>query len=481
MLKEEVEVEYNKVTPGILGKLGTIFGEKNVLTEAEKIESYAYDEGGKQFRHMPDVVVKAENEEQIAQLMKLANREHIPVTPRGAGSGLAGAAVPVHGGIVLSMEKMNRILEIDEINMVAVCEPAVVTNDLCKAVAEKGFFYAGYPMSVEESYIGSNAATNAGGAKVIKYGSTRSHVLGLDVITPTGEKLVLGGKRRKETSGYSLLQLMVGSEGTLGIITKVIVNLMPTPNATVDLLVPFGSFDDAVKASSNVIQTTKVYPVAMEFMDIFSVRATTEHLNLPPLPAQDKAEAYLLFTLEGRDRDELDELAETAGSACLEMGALDVFVASTKTESEKVWNVRINAPSVLHEKWPHHLTGDIVVPRSESAEFIGRTKTILEKYSGLQAGIFGHIGDGNIHPELLDTANRTDKEWIEFSEKVYEELCLLGSQMGGAVSGEHGIGLVKKDVLRQSLGDYTISIMRGIKKVLDPDGILNPGKIFDLK
>jgi glycolate oxidase len=473
-------MEYKKVTPETLGELRKIFGDRNVLTEIEKIEEFASDSAGKEYAHMPEVVVRAENEEQIAQLMKLANREHIPVTPRGAGSGLAGAAVPVHGGIVLSMEKMNRILEIDEINMVAVCEPAVVTNDLCKAVAEKGFFYAGYPMSVEESYIGSNAATNAGGAKVIKYGSTRSHVLGLDVITPTGEKLVLGGKRRKETSGYSLLQLMVGSEGTLGIITKVIVNLMVPPNMTVDLLVPFANFDDTVKASADIIRTTKVYPVAMEFMDIFSVRATTEHLNLPPLPAQDKAEAYLLFTLEGKNQDELDELAEKAGTACLEMGALDVFVASTRTESEKVWNVRTNIPTVLLEKWPHVLTGDVVVPRSETAEFMGRTRKVLEKYSGLQAAFAGHIGDGNIHPFLLDTANRTDEEWIGFSEEVYEEICLLGSQMGGTVSGEHGIGLGKKEVLRQSLGDYTISLMRGIKGVFDPNSVLNPGKIFDL-
>ena len=482
MVKEKVDVEYNKVTPEIAGELGTIFGEKNVLTEVEKMESYAYDERGKQFRHMPDVVVKAENEEQIAQLMKLANAEHIPVTPRGAGSGLAGAAVPLYGGIVLSLEKMNKILELDEINMVAVCEPGVVTNDLCKAVADKGLFYAGYPMSVESSYIGSNIATNAGGAKVIKYGSTRSHVLGLEVITPTGEKLSLGGKRRKETSGYSLLHLMIGSEGTLGIITKVIINLMPTPNATVDLLVPFGSFDDAVKASSNVIRTTKVYPVSMEFMDIFSVKTTVEHLNLPPLPAQDKAEAYLLFTLEGKDQDELDELAEKAGTACLEMGALDVFVASTRTESEKVWNVRTNLGSVILEKYPHMLAGDVVVPRSESANLIARTREIMkEKYPDLQLVFFGHIGDGNIHPSLIDMGNRTDEEYIEYVEKAYGDICLLASQMGGTVSGEHGIGLGKKEVLRQSLGVYPLSLMRGIKKVFDPNSILNPDKIFDLE
>jgi glycolate oxidase len=474
-------MEYNKVTPETLGELRKIFGDRNVLTDVEKIEEFAYDEAGKQYAHMPDVVVKAENEEQIAQLMKLANREHIPVTPRGAGSGVAGAAVPLYGGIVLSMEKMNRILEIDEINMVAVCEPGVVTNDLCKAVAEKGFFYAGYPMSVEESYIGSNVATNAGGAKVIKYGSTRSHVLGLECISPTGEKLVLGGKRRKETSGYSLLQLMIGSEGTLGIITKVIVNLMVPPNMTVDLLVPFANFDDAVKASSNIIRTTKVYPVAMEFMDIFSVGETTEHLNVPPLPAQDKAEAYLLFTLEGKNQDELDELAEKAGTACLEMGALDVFVASTRTESEKVWNIRTSLASVLLEKYPHVLTGDVVVPRSETAKFIASTQEIMKKYPGIKVSFLGHIADGNIHPMLLDMEKRPDKEWIEVSEKAYEELCLLGSQLGGTVSGEHGIGSGKKGVLRQSLGDYPISLMRGIKAVFDPNSILNPDKIFDLK
>jgi len=481
MSKEKVDMEYKKVTPGISEELRKIFGDRNVLTEVEKMEPYASDEAGKQYAHMPDVVVKAENEEQITRLMELANREHIPVTPRGAGSGLAGAAVPLYGGIVLSVEKMNRILEIDEDNMVAVCEPGVVTNDLCKAVADKGLFYAGYPMSVEESYIGSNVATNAGGAKVIKYGSTRSHVLGLGCISPTGKKLVLGGKRRKETSGYSLLQLMIGSEGTLGIITNVIVNLIPPSNKTVDLLVPFANFDDAAKASSSIIRTTKVYPVTMEFMDIFSVRATTEYLNLPPLPAQDKAEAYLLFTLEGVDQDELDELAEKAGTACLEMGALDVFVASTRTESEKVWNIRISMPTALLEKWPHVLTGDVVVPRSETAEFMARTREIIKKYAKVQLEFHGHIGDGNIHSSLIDTGNRTDKEWIEFAEEAYGELCLLGSQLGGTVSGEHGIGLEKKSVLRQSLGEYPISLMRGIKKVFDPNDILNPGKIFDLK
>jgi len=475
-------MEYNKVTAETIEELRRIFGERNVLTDVEKIEPYSYDEGGKQFAHAPEVVVKAENEDQIAQLMKLANREHIPVTPRGAGSGLAGGVVPLHGGIVLAMEKMNRILEIDEVNMVAVCEPAVVTNDLCRAVADRGLFYAGYPMSVEESYIASNVVTNAGGSKVVKYGSTRSHVLGLECISPTGEKLVLGGKRRKETSGYSLLQLMIGSEGTLGIVTKVIVNLVPAPNATVDLLVPFGTFDDAVKASSNVIRVTKVYPISEEFLDILAVNITTEHLNLPQLPAQDKAQAYLLFTLEGKNQEELDELAEKAGTACLDMGALDVFVASTKTESEKVWKVRTSMPDCVTTKYRHMLAGDVVVPRSEVAEFIAKTQDVMKKYTGLKLTFFGHIGDGNIHPNFLDTLGEyTDEEWLKVAEQAYGEVCMLGSQLGGTVSGEHGIGLGKKTVLRQTLGEYPISLMKGIKKVFDPNSILNPDKIFDLE
>ncbi|MGB9728234.1 MAG: FAD-binding oxidoreductase [Nitrososphaeria archaeon] len=473
-------MEYNKVTPKIIEELKEIFGEKNVLTSAEELEPYSYDEGGKQYRHMPDVVVKAENEEQIMKLMKLANREHIPVTPRGAGSGLAGGAVALYGGIVLSLEKMNRILEIDEVNMVAVCEPGVVTNDLCKAVAEKGLFYAGYPMSTETSYIGSNVATNAGGSKVIKYGSTRSHVLGLEVITPTGEKLVLGGKRRKETSGYSLLHLMIGSEGTLGIVTKVIVNLMPAPNTMVDLLIPFAKFNDAVKASSNIIVTTKVYPISMEFMDRFGVNFVTEKLNLPKLPAQDTAEAYLLITLEGKNQEELDTLSEKAGTAALEMGALDVFVASSKTESERLWNIRIKIPDVMLNSFRHLLVGDVVVPRSEITEFIEKSQKIIEKYQDVQASFLGHIGDGNIHPMAIDTAaDRTDEDWIDVSDKLYGELCLLGAQMGGTVSGEHGIGFVKKNILAKSLGEYTISVMRGIKRAFDPNFILNPGKIFD--
>jgi glycolate oxidase len=480
MQEELMEGKYNKVSPEIAAQIKTIVGEKNVLfDDPAAMEPYAYDSAGKFWGHMPEVVVKAENAEQISAVMRLANEKLIPVTPRGAGSGLAAAAVPVFGGILLSMEKMNKILEIDEINMCAVCEPGVVTNDLCGAVEKKGLFYAGYPMSVEESYIGSNTVCNAGGAKVVKYGSTRDHVLGVEIVTPTGQIMMLGGKIRKETSGYSLLHLLIGSEGTLGVVTKVILNLIPSPGMTNDLLVPFSSMEDAVKAASGVVRKTGVHPVVMEFMDIWSVNETVEHLSLPKLPAQEEAEAYLLITFEGKSEDELDDLAEKAGTTCLEMGALDVFVASTKSESERVWSVRIQMPRVVIEKYPHLCAGDVVVPVSKVAEFISKAREIIAKYDGVLPVFFGHIGDGNVHPSLADGANLGDKEWVELSEKIQGEISILGVEMGGAVSGEHGVGVVKKACLKETSPSHKIALMKGIKEVFDPNYILNPGKLFE--
>ncbi|MGI6790683.1 FAD-binding oxidoreductase, partial [Aminivibrio sp.] len=270
---------YGKITPEILEEIQAAAGTKNVVAgDPDALESYASDEAGIMFRSMPDAVVKAENTEQAAAVMKVASKYRIPVTPRGAGSGLAGAAVPLCGGIVLSLEKMNRILEIDPVNRVAVVEPGVVTNELCKAVAEHGFLYAGYPMSTETSFIGGNVATNAGGGKVIRYGNTRRHVLGLEVVLPSGMVLNLGGRIRKDTWGYSLMQLMVGSEGTLGIITKVIVNLEPLPGKTVNLLAAFPDLDSAVHSVARVVRTG-ISVISCELLDKISVDITTKHVN----------------------------------------------------------------------------------------------------------------------------------------------------------------------------------------------------------
>ena len=331
--------KYNHVDPKTIEKLFKICGKGNVIYEKELLENYACDESNKLLCHAPEIVVKPKNAEQVSKIMELANESLIPVTPRGAGSGIAGAAIPIFGGILLSLERMNKIIEIDRVNRVAIVEPGVITNDLCKKVSEEGLFYAGYPMSVGASSIGGNVATNAGGGKVIKYGNTRKHILGLEVVLPTGEILEIGGKFRKSTWGYDLLNLLIGSEGTLGIFTKIVVNLIPLPGMTVDLLAPFRNIEEAVSAFTNSIISSKSVPVSVEFMDKVSVDATTSYLNTN-LPLQNEAEAYLLITVEGDTKEKLEDLYEKVGTTLLQMGALDVFIADNKTNSEKIWLVR---------------------------------------------------------------------------------------------------------------------------------------------
>ncbi|MDR1621360.1 MAG: FAD-binding oxidoreductase, partial [Synergistaceae bacterium] len=304
---------YGKVTPEIVAELRAAMGERNVIFEdRDALENYSYDMTGKIFAHDPEAVVRPESTEQVSAVMRIAGKYRIPVTPRAAGSGIAGAAIPIHGGIVLSIEKMNRILEIDPVNRVAVVEPGVVTNDLCKTAAEKGFLYAGYPMSTETSYIGGNVGTNAGGGKVVRYGSTRRHVLGLEVVLPSGTVIELGGKFRKDTWGYSLLQLMIGSEGTLGIVTKVIVNLEPLPGKTVNLLAAYPDLDSLVLTVAEVVKSgTKM--ISCEFFDRFSAKVTTDYVGTP-LPYQDRTEAYLLIQIEGDSDGELEAAYEKVGT-----------------------------------------------------------------------------------------------------------------------------------------------------------------------
>lgn len=281
--------EYNKVTPKTVEKIKKILKNENLVIyqDEENLKSYSNDEsGGEYYAHMPDLVVKPETKEQISEIVKLCNEEHIPITPRGAGSGLAGANIPIYGGIVISLERMNNIIEIDTKNLVAVVEPGVVTNDLCRIVSEKGLYYAGYPMSVETSFIGGNVATNAGGSKVIKYGNTGHHILGLEVVMPDGEIIEYGGKRRKDSSGYNLLHLFIGSEGTLGIFTKIYVNLIPQPGKVVDLLVPFESIEKAIENVAPLMTETKVLPSAIEFIDKESIRYASKYTGMKlPYPA----------------------------------------------------------------------------------------------------------------------------------------------------------------------------------------------------
>ena len=473
-----MEKDYGTITAEIIEGLRQIAGEKNVIfDDREKLEDYAADEAGKIFGHMPEVVVKPESTEQLSKIMKLANENRIPVTPRGAGSGIAGAAVPLYGGIVLSMERMNKIIEIDKVNRVAVVESGVITNELCQKVLEEGMMYAGYPMSIETSFIGGNVATNAGGGKVIKYGNTRKHILGLEVVLPTGEVIELGGKFRKDTWGYNLLHLIIGSEGTLGIVTKVVVNLVSSAGKTVDLLVPFGAVETAVNAVADVIVTGGVLPVAVEFMDKLSVDLTTKYLNTT-IPFQDKAEAYLIIQLDGETIEQLEDLYEKVGEILLNNDAMDVFVADNRTDSENIWKVRQEFAEGIRAADPYvSLSGDVVVPLSKVPDMMKEIEKIGKKYN-MKIATAAHIADGNLHPELMKPADVSVEEWPKIVEGIYDEMTDIAIKFGGAGSGEHGIGFLKKPIFLKTKSEAELNLLRGIKKTFDPNYILNPGKII---
>ncbi len=464
------------VTLGTLEELKTIVGESNVIhRDPSRLEAYGRDESGACVSGTADVVVKPTSTAQVSALLRLASRYKLPVTPRGAGSGLAGGAVPVFGGIVLSLEKMNRILEIDPANLVAVVEPGVVTNDLCRAVAEAGLFYAGYPMSVESSFIGGNVACNAGGAKVVKYGATRAHVLGLEVVLPSGEVVELGGKRKKEASGYDLLRLFVGSEGTLGVFTRITLNLIPAPAKIVDLLVPFKTIEDAIYAVPKLMVAAGILPVAVEFIDRLSVKYCSLYTRFA-LPYQSEADSYLIVQLEGRTREQLQDTYEVVGDACLESGALEVFVADTKVASERLWSMRRNWLEALRAIDPMVSIGDFVVPISEIPSMMRRVAEVAETYQ-VEIPCAGHAADGNIHPAPLRPLQMSPEEWMIEMKEILATIALAAVDLGGAVSGEHGIGLLKREVLAEAK-PQEVEIMRALKRCLDPQGIMNPGKVF---
>lgn len=469
---------FSSVTREDMMTLARIVGENNILfDDADRLAPYSRDESGSGHSAKPDIVVKPQNTDQISRLAEYCNRRHIPLTPRGAGSGLAGGAIPLFGGVVLSFEKMSAILEIDTENMVAVVEPGVVTNDLCLRVAEDGLFYAGYPMSVQSSFIGGNVACNAGGAKVIKYGATDAHVLGLEVVLASGEVLQLGGKRRKDSSGYSLLRLMVGSEGTLGLITKIFLRLIPQPGPTADLLVPFATTEDAVAAVPRAIMASQSMPVAIEFMDGASLRHAMAYTG-NVVSQVDDAEAYLIIQVEAAGKESLLDTYRPVGEACMEAGALEVFVADNPWASEKIWSIRRNCLEALRVIDPTVEGGDFVVPSTEIPTMMRFIRGMAQKYRA-EIPCAGHVADGNIHPHPLKPNDRTDAQWEVQRRQLLTEIALKAVELGGAVSGEHGVGFLKNDILAQSKRDE-LRVMKAIKDALDPHGILNPGKLFRL-
>ncbi len=471
--------EYTKVAPEIVTELREIIGKQYVIFEdKDKLEPFCRDEiPDPSYAYMPEVVVRPRTAEEIAAIMKLANREHIAVTPRGAGSGLSGGAVPVHGGIVLYIDRMNDILEIDQDNMMVVVEPGVITADINDALEPFGLVYAGYPMSLLTCYIGGNVAENAGGGKAVKYGVTGRYVLGLETVTPTGEIVQFGGKLMKDVTGYNMVQMMVGSEGTLGIFTKIVLRLLPLPRCSVDLLVLFKTPEDAVSAVPKMMAVGGIIPASIEFMDQGSVRAACEYLN-ETIPYE-QAGAMLLITVDGQDEEQVQREYDTIGEQCFEAGAIEVYVADNTTTSERIWNVRRNIAEAFSLISPHQISEDLVVPPASIAELVRQMQEMGKRY-GVPVPSYGHAGDGNLHTRIIKNPEWSMERWKEESPKIQKELYEMTASLGGMLSGEHGIGHKRKKFMPMFVSDVYLDIIRSIKRAMDPNNVLNPGKIIDV-
>jgi len=470
-------VSYGRATDTVVDELRRIVGERNVFVDSEKLEAYSHDETPRErYSHLPEVVVLPSSAQEISSVMKLAVEHRIPVTPRGAGSGLSGGAIPVYGGLVLSLEKMNHILEIDWENMVAVVEPGVVTNVVNEEVAKGGLFFAGYPMSVETCFIGGNIAENAGGGRAVKYGVTSRYVLGLEVVTPTGQILELGGKRVKDVTGYDLKQLFIGSEGTLGIVTKAVLRLLPLPKHSCTLLVLFRDPASAISAVPAIMTSGRILPTSLEFMDRLSFETSCRYLNDPLDYAN--AGAMLLVESDGPDNEQVDREAERIGEICMGCGAIEVFVADNRTTRDRVWNIRKNIAEAFIVDSPLRGIEDMVVPIAQIPRFVGEVRRISEA-TGIAMPSYGHAGDGNLHVTLVKPPESTVDEWYRREHEALKELYAVVRTLGGTISGEHGIGSKRREWLRSFVGDSEYELMQQIKDLLDPAGIMNPGKMFD--
>ena len=403
--------EYNQVTESIAQELIGIFGAASVYyNDAERLEPYAHDEAAGCATRVPEAVVRPKSAEEISQLMKLANREKIPVTARGAGSGLSGGAVPIHGGIVLDCCRMNHILDVDKANMTVTVEPGVITSEINEMLRPHGLFYAGYPMSLETCMIGGNVAENAGGGKAVKYGVTGRYVLGLEMVSPTGDIVMLGGKLVKDVSGLNLLQLMIGSEGILGVFTKIILKLLPLPKASVDMLCLFNSIGEAIGAVPKIMTEGGVVPTAVEFMDKLSFQTACQYLN-ETLPCQDSG-AMLLITIDGADAAQVEHDYDVIGEQCLKAGATQVYVADTKANSERIWRIRRSVAEAFKVFSPNQSLEDIVVPIASIPDMSAAIDRISKKY-GVLIPCYGHAGDGNLHATPVMPPEWTLEKWQE--------------------------------------------------------------------
>ncbi len=450
-----------------------VVGQAPVLTGPESLEPYSHDET-EDLHFLPSAVVRPSTREEVSAVMKVCHRHRIPVTPRGAGTGLSGGALPVYGGVVLSLERMNRILEIDERNLQVTTQPGVITEVLQNAVQEKGLFYPPDPASRGSCFIGGNIAENSGGPKALKYGVVKDYVLNLEVVLPDGQVIWTGASVLKNATGYNLTQLMVGSEGTLGIVTQIVLRLIPLPRHDIALLVPFPSAEKACEAVSAVFRAG-IVPSAMEFMEKDALQWAADFAGDDSLPLGPGIEAHLLIELDGNDPERLMNECEQVAGVLEGFQPGEILMAESAAQKEKLWKLRrivaeaVKARSVYKEE-------DTVVPRAELPALLNGVKEIGRNY-GFRSVCYGHAGDGNLHVNILKE-DISDEKWRNTLPEAITEIFRLVRSLGGTLSGEHGIGWVQKQWMPLAFDPPALELMKGIKRVFDPLNILNPGKIF---
>lgn len=451
-----------------------ICGEINVITNLDEMANYAHDET-ESLHFLPEVVLKPRTAQEISEVLKICNRDIIPVTPRGAGTGLSGGALPHLGGVLISTERMNSILQIDEKNLQVTTEPGVITEVLQDSVKERGLFYPPDPSSRGSCFIGGNISENSGGPKAVKYGVVKDYVLNLEVVLPTGEIIWTGANVLKNSTGYNLTQLIVGSEGTLGIVTKIVLKLIPFPKYDLLMLVPFKSVDKASEAVSAIFRAGYT-PSALELVEIDALKIVSKFVDSTAIPISDDIAAHLIIEVDGNHLETLMMEMEAISELLLQYDCGEIYFADDSVQKAELWKLRRRvAEAVKIDGFT--IEEDTVVPRAELPALIKGVKALGIQY-GFKAVCYGHAGDGNLHIRIKKegTANSQDDPEII---KSLRALFVLVKELGGTVSGEHGIGLVQKSFMDIVFSEKQLDLMRGIKKVFDPNNILNAGKIFD--
>jgi len=456
------------INDSVFNEICDIAGSENCSRAKEDLACYAYDATAS--RYLPDAVVFPKETGEVSKILKIANEKNIFIIPRGSGSGMTGGSVPVMGGVVIAMTRFNRIIEIDTDNLIAFVEPGVITARFHREVEKLGLFYPPDPSSSEFSTMGGNLAECAGGPRAVKYGVTRDYVLGLETVLPTGEIIKTGVKTAKGVAGYDLTRLLIGSEGTLGVITQMTLKLLPLPESVRTMTASFNDLEKAAEAVSEIIRRG-IVPRTIEFMDKASIICVENYLKTK---ISSGAGSLLLIEVDGR-ADETESAIRRLADICTFLGAGEVRIAETREESAIIWKARKAISPALFTYAPDKINEDIVVPRSRIPDMVRKIDE-MKKRTGLTMVSFGHAGDGNIHFNImLDKKNRQD---MKKAEAAIEELFDYTVELGGTISGEHGIGITKAAYMTKEIGPVEIELMKNIKKLFDPKGILNPGKIF---